>query len=172
MPDQDECLLLCLSRGSPWQMTKLPRDMCRLSAARRSCRSWLVQVQSAVLIMLRSIKRFPKISHCSCRKVIELYLEFFYFIPKPLKWTSLRLHSRANLIIIKNSNSSDHMIQSNPCSSTRRLRPPQSLSVAATGKGGKPIMKIRKLKRPLFQPCPACLREITIWLLSLPSTLY
>ena len=36
-------------------------------------------------------------------------------------------------------------------SSTRSLRPPQSLSVGSTGKGGKLIIKIRKLNRPLSQ---------------------
>ena len=43
------------------------------------------QVQSAVLMMLRSIKWAPKISHSLCRKVIQLFLEFVLFHPKALE---------------------------------------------------------------------------------------
>ena len=109
--------------------------------------------------MLRKIKRSLKVSHSSCTKVIELCLEIVDSIPKPLQ--RIWLHSKgtlgfrlwshhypshcSHLVASRRGeirpfpkNSLGLVTLSGGCGLTRR-------SGAAKGKGGKRIIKIRKL---------------------------
>ena len=49
------------------------------------CRSGLIHFQPTIRIMSFIIEWPSKISHYTCRKIIELCLEIFYSIPKPLQ---------------------------------------------------------------------------------------
>ncbi len=119
-------------------------------------------LQSTIIFMLRKIKRSLKVSHSSCTKVIELCLEIVDSIPKPLQ--QIWLHSKgtlgfrlwshhcpshcSHLVASRrgveswnhtfSKNSLGLVTLSGGCGLTRR-------SGTAKGKGGKRIIKIRKL---------------------------